>query len=299
MLQLLGLLCITTSCASAPTSYRESDLASPETRKLAAPLYWQRLDLPSLGASRQAKIAIADFTVEFVTTSLEANASTVPAGEKEKPEAVAARIGTLAPKQILHSPESLQGIANALYDTFTDDLTRRGHQVLPVAAVLSSKAYGHLRTIGTTPQKVTVEQSGRNDPDIGYATHLTVVPAKGLSIAKGTTGISPTDLAIAALQETGSDAVLRVCIRVSVFRGCASLDRRTQIWVTRPQGRGTLSLQKQLVSETNVLAGDTFQGLRPNEYRINPSTYQAATQRLLTTALALAADAGLAPESGK
>lgn len=94
------------------------------------------------------------------------------------------------------------------------------------------------------------------------------------------------------IQEIGADVAARARFRVGVFRGRATIERGSQVWVLSRHMYGTMELTRSLVSDQSVLAEDEFRVVRDNIYRVNSEKYLAVMRALFPTLIALGFESG-------
>ena len=292
---LLSLIVAGSGCEQTQKSYGEGELADPQVRSVAAHDYWQRHNLPALRAEDSRRVAIVDFTVEFVTESLEAPPYAGPADPPETPEQRGKRLESYKAKEIVFQPEVRDQITRDLYDMLTRALQERSREIVPTSQVVSTRAYQSVKTIAG-PQTVLLDESKGEDPDAGLPRKVIVQAAPGMQIFKKTPDDQAAESAVALLKEVGGDVAVRAQIRVGVFRGRATIERGSRVWVLSRDVFGDMTLARPLVSDGSVLTDEDFQHVHPDRYVVDSEKYRAALGRLFPTALELGFASGSAQQ---
>lgn len=281
----LAVLCgsglLPAGCQQEPKTYPIGELNTPQIMPEAGDYYWRRNRVPKLDAQQGARVAVLDFTVEFVTSMAEAPARVVLPGDdkKEKPEEVARRLAKLSRKRNVYPPGFYDQLTGELYAMTVRELEGHSRHVLSAETVRSSRAYQLFKA--TEPfQIVQLGQGNRGDPDIPYPEQVVAWPAQRLGILKGTHRGTMEQVTIEVLEELGADVAVRARFRVSVFRGRAVLDRGSQVWVLSRRVLGDMILAKPLVSAESVLLEDEFRIARADVNKVDGEKYLNVMRRL-------------------
>ena len=283
---LILLAAVMIGCKKPPDTYRESELADPEIVRLASTKYWRRTNFPRLTMSDSRRVAMVDFTVEFVTEMLEAPTWKGPDDEEEKPEAKALRLGHFKPKKVIFDSDFRQQLTDEIYAILVRELEKTSRQIVPAAEITASQSYQLAKTVAG-PQTMLLGQIHREDPDFSYPRKVLVHAAGGLRIFKKTPNDRAAQIAVALLREIGADVAVRARFRVGVHRGRATIKRGSRVWVLSRRVRGNMILKRTLLSDTRVVTDDDFRLVNPDDYTVDSEKYLATMRRLFPTLLRL------------
>ena len=297
------LACVAGGCQQEkPTSYTLSDLREPQTLQEAGGFYWNLKNVPDLAIHDNARIAVVDFTVEFVASTLEVPARIFKPDEKpdaeEKPEALAARLNSVEERQIRYEDGFCRRMTDELYVMLTNEMTKRTRQIIPLSEIRATHAYQQVKTIDNF-EVVQLGTGRRKDPNASYATWVNVYPVTGLGIAKGTGKMTGKQVAIAVIKELGADVAARVRLRVGVYQGRATIERGSQVWVLSRDVYGQMQLAKTLASGAKVLAPQQFDVAYDDRYVVDSDKYLAAMRQLFPTVIALGFESTRPAPTGK
>lgn len=273
-----------------PSTYRQADLSTPagiSGETLTA--IWDRGNLPDLSVHEGKKVAIVMFEVEFVTSEWEALPWKPMKKDEveEKPEAKRARLETFREKTIAYPPGFPRKLTDEMYALLVAEMQKRGRVVLPAEAVRGSKVYAGLKTFDGS-QTMIMDNAQRSDPDVGYPSGILVCPGGGLGLVYGTYKGPVEEAAIAMLKELDADVAAAVRIRVSVFRGSATIERGSKVWLLSRDAYGTGVMRRSLASDSSVLAREEFQVVYPDRINIDGDAFAAAIHKLFPTVIGLA-----------
>lgn len=273
-----------------PSTYRQADLSTPagiSGETLTA--IWDRGNLPDLSVHEGKKVAIVMFEVEFVTSEWEALPWKPMKKDEveEKPEAKRARLETFREKTIAYPPGFPRKLTDEMYASLVAEMQKRGRVVLPAEAVRGSKVYAGLKTFDGS-QTMIMDNAQRSDPDVGYPSGILVCPGGGLGLVYGTYKGPVEEAAIAMLKELDADVAAAVRIRVSVFRGSATIERGSKVWLLSRDAYGTGVMRRSLASDSGVLAREEFQVVYPDRISVDGDAFAAAIHKLFPTVIGLA-----------
>jgi len=273
-----------------PSTYRQADLSTPtgiSGETLTA--LWDRGNLPDLSVHEGKKIAIVMFEVEFVTSEWEALPWKPMKKDEveEKPEAKRARLETFREKTIAYPPGFPRKLTDEMYASLVAEMQKRGRVVLPAEAVRGSKVYAGLKTFDGS-QTMIMDNAQRSDPDVGYPSGILVCPGGGLGLVYGTYKGPVEEAAIALLKELDADVAAAVRIRVSVFRGSATIERGSKVWLLSRDAYGTGVMRRSLASDGGVLAKEEFQVVYPDRISVDGDAFAAAIHKLFPAVIGLA-----------
>lgn len=282
-----------TGCKKTAVKYTHYELKSPEILKEAASVFWRRHGMPNLRAHDFKQLAIVDFTVEFAERAMEPppREHSRPDEKEETPEERRQRLSAMREKKIVWDEGFPQRLTDELYAMMVSELEKRTREIVPTETIRSSSAYQKIQTYAG-PETVTLDYAAQEDPDAAYVTKVLVFPADGLGIAKGVTQETKEEVAIQLIQEIGADVAARTRFRLGVFRGRATIERGSQVWVLSRHMYGTMEMMRSLVSDQSVLVEDEFRIVRDNIYRVNSEKYLAVMRALFPTLIALGFESG-------
>jgi hypothetical protein len=262
-----------------------SDLATPADRKAAADHFWLRLNVPDLRGAGLRRVAIAEFVVEFVTAKRELTAD-VQEYLRAHPEIEKHAGGTVQNIALVYPNE--YDFPARLHRILCQELTGRGLEVLPVAAVRAADAYRQFET-ATDGGEVDLAHSDAGVSDVGNVRRVSRRSLPGLTIIRGGGDRDPDAIAEKLRTELGADVVLRVRIRAGTFSGHATLERGSVIQVVAADVAGTILAERSLVSDESVIA-ESKQVVGGWQARVNLPAYDAALQAMFPAFIAMAFD---------
>ncbi|MHC5109801.1 MAG: hypothetical protein ACYTHJ_07985 [Planctomycetota bacterium] len=195
-----------------------------------ASVFWKRHGVPDMRPYNYKRIAIAEFTVEFVSRKIEGNKST----------------------SIEYSTYLMNDLPNSLYKMFRENLESRGLEVLPPSQVIRSRAFARLDTEmnGFKPE---LNNTSAFTSDTGRVKELTLYAAEEFRVVRGSGDADIESVEAEMLKELEADVVLRVRIRVGAYGGHPSLERGSTVWVLSPNVAGNLSFERSLISNIRVV----------------------------------------------
>lgn len=266
----------------------ESSMTSPAAGQELASTYWKRHNVPNMSQRGYKRIAITDFSVEFVTVRMESplesqSAFTPPPITPGQHGAV---VSGLRRKQISFEPSLCKEVTDEMYDLFVGSLKSRGLEALPREEVTASEAYKRFSTLGTRDSSLT-QRINLVGSDTGRTKRVKVYPASGLRIINGARNEDIEDVEADLLLELNADVSLRVHVRVGVFHGHASLERGSTVWVQSRDVIGNLTSDRSLLSEDVVVDEEKFKQLKGQPYIVLGERYHAAIKKLFPSFVAM------------
>ena len=156
-LVIVGYLITLASCAStnkgvdAMTPIGPAQLNDATAQARYANMFWKRYDVPDMRPYNYRRVAIAEFTVEFVTLKVEANKS----------------------MSIVYSSYLMNSLPNSLHKMLREDLESHGLYVIPTEKVILSRAYARLET-DSNGMKPTLSGAYHSGSDTGRVKELTL-----------------------------------------------------------------------------------------------------------------------------
>jgi hypothetical protein len=298
-------------CHAAPASFATANLADPLSLERAAPIYGKATTLPDVcaaadglaapetsttgkgtaAAPARPRIAIAEFTVEFVTDKLDTPFKQQPvAGTTEYGYiGLPATLIGIGRRTVVYDDVLKRHLPDELYDVFVRQLAAGGLDVLPAATVAAAPAYKEFVTAnpGSTKPGEIFNIMGS---DTGRTKRLEYWPAKGLATLTHPTEGSFDTVERRLLAETDALTVLRVRVRVGVWRGYASVERETRIEVTAAHGAGHMVQQRSIVSDEMSIDESKWKLFRGSVYPVRTSSFAHAMEEVFTPDAAMAVD---------
>jgi hypothetical protein len=256
-------------CHAAPKSM-------PDPDKLAtapASEYWKADRVPQIRAG--AKLAILEFSVEYVTEKIESPT-------ESQPEIFAADYGAagfvltsagVGKKTLSLDKELMASLPNEFYSVFVDELREAGYEVVPTETLRAAKSFKYFKSF-----KPGFSHAGqRLNPmgaDTGNIKATKVHPADGLIVLKNAGRMRIADAEASLAQELGADAVMRVRFRVGLFRGRPTIEAGSKITVTTIGATGSIHSTRSIVSEKCICEKGSFRFFRGLVYTPDVAQYR-------------------------
>jgi hypothetical protein len=261
-------------------------LTQPEIVRQAATKYWRRNNFPRLGKSDSRRVALVDFTVEYVTELLEAPKRQGPTDKQEKPEDIARRLGRFETRKIIFDSDFQHQLTAEIYAMLVRELEKTTRQIVPTTEIIATHAYQRAKTVAG-PQTVLIGEIHRSDPERTYPRKVLVHAASGLRIFKKTPDDRAAQIAVDLLKEIDADVAVRARFRVGIHRGRATIERDSRIWVLSRRVRGNMILERSLISDNSVVTDEDFRLVNPEKYTVDSDKYLATMRRLFPILLEL------------
>lgn len=249
------LLPVSLGCSATSDRLSVTELSTPHQIEAHAHRFWSVHDVPKRTAPTNPRVAIVEFTVEYVPTAA--------------PPADVTSDGELD----FATGLKLQ-LPNVLYQIFTDLLTEFDREAVPVEDVCQSEPY--LELAGMTSNEVlalATQESGTAAVRYPVETLICLDPTAPDMQAK--------------LQElvrsVNAAGALQVQLRTGVHLGRATIEPGSRLVVTTPEGSGYLESQLALVSERTVVK-DVF----ARELAIDSAAFAREMKTLFRPCLAMA-----------
>lgn len=276
-------------CHPAPMTYSAADLQTPDARARAAQLYWQRNNVPPLRPKGYRRIALVDFSVEYVTAKIEMPGRTQPTFSPPAiaPGHIGLEYSGLFRKQLSFDQSFCRQLADELHQMFVSHLTARGFEVCAPAEIRQAPAYQRLKTSpcddGSILQELNLvgSDTGRTKKTITY-------PATGLQIVVGAVSEDIEDVELDLLDQLHADVSLRARIRVGVYQNHASVERGSIVWVLTRDLVGNITANRSLVSDSIVVTRAGFLPLQGELYTVDSHQYLEAMRLLFPAYISMA-----------
>ncbi len=280
-------------CHAAPMTYSAADLQSAKTRARVAHLYWARNNVPARWEQRYRRVAIVDFSVEYVTAKIEVPGEQQPTFSPPAvaPAQIGIEFGGLFRKQSNYEPSLYQELADELHAMFTSELATRGFELLPAAEICGARAYQRLRTQERDDGSI-LQEFNLIGSDAGRVKQMVTYPATGYRIVSGAGQGDIEDVELALLDELGADVALRIHVRVGVYHGRASVERGSIIWVLARDVVGNLTAEKSLLSDELVVEAEGFVPIQGQACAVDSRKYLEALRQLFPPYISMAFESG-------
>lgn len=274
-------------CGS-PAKYDETK-HDASTAATEASGYWKKDGWWSLPKEASKKIAIAEFTVEYVT-----NRDAV-VGDNQLGLLTVARIAGAGRREYAFD-DTLKGtLPSELYESFVSALQQKGYEVVPMSQVAATKGL----------QSVKVGESGVTKGG-GYSHGFTggdgkqkfeIYPVVGLPrIKDGMFDAGKNAQGITSMMaEVGADTALRVHMRVGLHKGQATAEAgstisvisglkavqnkdKTDYWA---KVYGSLHSSRTMYFPDSVVDSKEYEAFKGDVYQVNSSLYRPAVSKLM------------------
>lgn len=251
-------LMLSHGCSSGPKSVSAADLRNESVRRRVASEFWIRQDLPKVRRSRNPRVAITEFTVEFVTERLVTPTDGGPLTDSPIVSPLAEGIGLtgLAKANYTFSDELKREVTDMIYAQFCGLLLQRDFQVLERSEVSGAMAYGQF--------VLAEEQTVRSlDPlaagsDTGRVKAIELQPVSGLAVIDRAEGEALEAVEAKLINELNADVSLRVRIRIGVHHDRATLERGSIVSVVGSDFIGSVAAIQSITSDTPVVCERRF-----------------------------------------
>jgi|GEM_PF-2470621 len=275
-------------CHSAPQTMRAVNLEG-ETKIASAGEFWERRGLGPIGAGGGRRVAIIEFSVEYVTEKLEFPGKSQPKvfGTQYGMTGFAATSVGIGRTQAVFDGELKRKLPGALYGQFEGELKRAGYDVTAMEKVAGARAYSSFKTRKAGPSGLArwLDIGGN---DTGNPKKIESYPAEGLQVIKGEGSKEFNAAAADIMNELQADVVLAAKVRLGLFAGRASVEQGSRIWAVTATESGQLWARRSLLSEEPVAQKGKWRLFRGRVYEIDGDRYRAAMEKLFPAYVSLA-----------
>eukprot|EP00913_Durusdinium_trenchii_P006413 g6025.t1 len=205
------------------------------------------------------RLALAEVSVEFVTSKNEMGESRQAAFIPPHPVFLAANAAGMGRKNVEFDDDAFGRVVSRISASLRSELQSRGWSPVQTSEILSAESYARFTALPIGEAR-DIRQINLAATDTGRVRTMRVVPTADGSVISGPAGSSEADARRALLDELGADALLRVVIRVGVYQGKASFEEGSKILLTTPEGDATLTARHSLLSDLDVLGEDATDG---------------------------------------
>jgi hypothetical protein len=278
-------------CKSAPTNLDNAELETDRAVYQKSDDYWRRDSLPPLhgydGVAPQH--ALIEFAVEFVQEKIETPFKSQVIAVPPSLFGIAAETIGFGKKQVEFSVADRERLAALAYRIFVDEMTRRGVTLVPQRLVQDAPAMENFSFAQKDSSSLLLKINFFAS-DTGRTREVRVVPAPGFGVITDAVGGNIVAVEQQVREQLGVERVIRTRLRMGVFRGYASFEAGSSVWVVGRDYEGILTAQRSLLSTDPVVEAD-FALLRGDVYRVDGDAYAKAMEKTLPTFFGLAAEA--------
>ncbi len=266
-------------CYSAPSHVAALKLDAPEGLVVQAPKYWDAKGLSTQAFAARPKVAIVEFSVEYVVEKrlgLFGSRPVADAGEISLTGGVADIVG-FGRETFELDDATMQSLPAAIQPHFEQRLTDAGFEVLSADRVTKSAAFKTLA--GPKPGALyPILFHNLFGSDTGRPKEIRIYPASNLKILDGDSQAQRTAVR-EILAQCGADIGLIVRVRVGADDGYASIEQDSEIRVISagepgaPAGR--LTAMRSILSDATITKTDGFELFSGSVTRADPALYKA------------------------
>ncbi len=279
-----------TGCRSAPTNL-DAGLETDRQVTTQAGDFWRRDSLPPLhgydGVDPQH--AMIEFAVEFVQEKVETPFGNQVFAVPPSLFGIGAETIGFGKKQVEFSIADRDRLAALAYRIFVDEMTRRNFSLVPQRLVQDVPAMDRFVTAERGSSGLLLKINFLAS-DTGRTREVRIVPAPGFGVITNSRGGDVTAVERTVREQLGVERVIRVRLRLGVYRGYASFEAGSTMRVVGRDYEGVLTAQRSLLSADPVVEAD-FTLLRGDVYRVDGDAFAQAMQKTLPTFIGLAAEA--------
>lgn len=270
-------------CYHAPRTLTEAGLDNPDRVLADAPLYWENVGTPPAPHTPRPRIAVAEFSVEFVTDKLTGFFGSRPMFATEAFSITGRCVELLGfgRLQARFDDQTKSRIPGVLYGQFVDQLKSQGYDVIATPELAGTPAYQKFEHVEPQDAYVT-DYFNITGGDTGRARSIEVFSAAGLkTIDEGQKGLAAIQADL--MEEARADAVLRVRIRVGIDRERAALQQDSLVrvvWHEQDGVReGELRCIRSIVTDDKVVARTTWRPIQGDVDVVDASLFAAGITR--------------------
>lgn len=274
-------------CRSAPASFDEAYTVSVIEADEIDSKYWSRDgELSVQPGDEHAKIAVVGFEVEFVTEKIESPFENQLLAAPATPVTIGATAIGIGRKQIEWGSGGMLEASNIAYDTFLEAATQMGWEVARQEEFVDAPAFQELkkadRLDGSIFRKLTFVAS-----DTGRIKETELSAPYGIEVLD-----EPWDrirpAAVEAMDSVSADLWIYMKLRLGVYRGHGTVEEGSVLRFGDSLSETRLTAKRSLVTNVEVLDGDSFQIGRGEVYRVSPDKFTVELRELIRAYLRLA-----------
>jgi hypothetical protein len=288
--------CVLAGCRTAPETLGAADLRGADAPADTASEYWKQEGAPPMGEAGSRRVAIVEFSVEYVTVKHESpfQSQFMAGAPPVTPVTAGLAVSGLQRRQVSFGESLCAELPDELYAMFVAQLVERGFFVLSPERVCGSRAYQRFETAamddGSFLQRLNYVSS-----DTGSIKKMVAYPASGYRLVGEANDGDAEEVELALLDEVGADLALRVRVRVGVYRGHATVERGTVVNVLSRDATGSLNAERSLLSDVEVIDDKRFKAVKGQTVTVDALSYRSAMRRVFPPYMALGYEAGQLP----
>lgn len=268
-------------CHKAPVTLQESRLLDAPQDEELRDTYWKRQSPPPLCDGAGRRLVIAEFGVQFVTQKMKALGIDQPiVGIPLGFVGVAIWLLGFERNNVVFAESTLEELPDMLYADFAADMQSRGFDVVPANTVTSAAAYSKLKTADERKSALTY-QLNPAATDTGRMKAFTITTPDALPLINGVKkGEKIDEVAEMLRHELQADVLMRVLVRVGVYRGRATVEYDTRIETLTDSGDGTFQAIRSVISEDTVIDRNKWQLIIGETEDVNGMQYENSLRKL-------------------
>lgn len=272
-------------CYSAPSHISALNLDNPGDLAVAAPKYWDAKDLSTEAFAPRPRVAIVEFSVEYVTEKrlgLFGSRPVADVGEISITGGIADIVG-FGRESLELDEETMKSLPGAILPHFEQRLVQAGFEILPPGRVVESGAFQSLP--GLKPGDLyPVVYHNLIGSDTGRPKEVRVFPSTDLKVLDGDS-LAQREAIRQLLAQCGGEIGLIVRIRVGADDGFASIEQDSEIRVISAGGpdipAGRLTALRSILSDATITKTDGFELFSGSVTYADPELYRAELSRLI------------------
>ena len=239
-------------CAGTPERVNVKSLQSRSSVERWAKKFWDVVDSPKASGAKKPKVAIAEFSINYVGNTQDS-----------------------ATQDVNLSRGLAVELPSILYQAFVDTMLEFDAEAIPLESVSESAAYARLQ--GTQLSDIDLVEG--NITDYTY-------PVDGLRVIQSDQSRAQEALT-SLLAEVGADTVLQVRLKVGLHGGHAVIAKGSTFRVTNKHGTGLLKSKMAVISEGPVLDRNA-QKLDSSTLHINSAHFTKEVQEVFRPYISMA-----------
>lgn len=277
-------------CFSSPRHAADLKLDEPAALAAHAPTYWDAHALPTSAFAPRPRVAILEFSVEYVTVKRLGLFGSRPIADIQEFSITggAAHLAGLGREKLDLDEATMAQLPAALEKRFEHTLESAGFDVVAPDRVAATPAYAAL--LALTPGEPYAGQFlSPLGSDTGRPKEIRVFPTAGLKVLPRDADNQLGDLR-SVLADAGAELGLIVRVRVGADGGFASIERDSHIRVITPAGQtpGRLTALHSILSDGRIAADESFKFLSGSVTTADAALYREEVQRLADPFLGMA-----------
>jgi hypothetical protein len=285
-------------CRSAPVQYDAARFDTPAKIAAEAPAFWAAMDVPQGALSSLAtadglrpRIAIAEFTLEFVTDKIQRPFKRQPAADTGEYGMVGLPVTLLGfgRVNVVYEETLKRNLPAELHSALRAELEKAGMYVIPLETVAASPSYA--RFVPARPGSTRwLDVFNIVGSDIGRTKRTEYWPAGGLVVVDGPSGGRLDEVEAAIMKELDADALLFVRLRIDVYEGRLAVGSGSRIRVVTGGREGSILSKSSLVSSDLVIDVSKWRLFKGRIYPVDGAKLAEAVREVWPPYAAMAVD---------